>query len=134
LSKVLKNSSRFLVVAIIVIFGTASCAASPAHLSGAEYLQSLKSSHRLDSKAAAICTRDAGTPSTKPLVAANSTLKFVRKLEAPGYVQRERLVDLEGKKEGYAAICLMKFVSKGETERIWAYYLPDRASGPINAG
>lgn len=125
---------RALVLATVVICGTASCTAPSAPLSGPEYLKSLENSHTLDSKAEKVCTKDAGTPVEKPVVAADSTLNFVRKLQLPGYAARMGDSDLTGKKQGYAAICLFKTTNYGKPVTVWGYYLPDGDSGFIDAG
>jgi hypothetical protein len=133
-SRVLQNSWRALVVGTLVILGTAGCTAASSTVSGSEYLSSLKSSHKLDSKAAKVCTEHSGTPATKPTVAANSTLEFVRKLQKPGYAAQMGDSALIGNKQGYAAICLMKFMNYGKLTPFWTYYLPSGDSGAINAG
>jgi len=70
----------------------------------------------------------------KLLVAADSTLKIVRTIQAPGYAAQMGDVDLNGKKQGYAAICLFTTTSYGKPTTVWGYALPNGNSGFIDAG
>ena len=127
-------SATFALLAIA--YGLGGCAAID-HLSGSDYLKSLDSGHRLDARALATCKKDGGTPISqstpraKILVAANSSLSAVRKIEAPGFASSSGNAILTGKRQGYAAICLIE-VAGANHSRVWAFYLPDRNGGFID--
>jgi hypothetical protein len=127
-------------VAILLVAGTAGCVASSGQASGASYLRSLQSAHRMNPTAKAVCAKDAGkpisksTPRIKLLVAANSTLKSVRRILAPGYAVSIGETELTGKKQGFAAICLFHGINHGAPAKGWSYDLPDGEAGFINAG
>ncbi len=124
---------RILVVSVMVVIAATGCAAQAEGSSPAHYLASLESSHRLDSRAASVCTKSAGTPVSNPLVAANSSLKFVRSLEAPSYLATTINPTLKSKQQAYAAICLFRVKNYGKLEKIWSYGLPNGDGGFIHA-
>jgi hypothetical protein len=124
-------------VSAIVVIAVAGCTTASGGSSPARYLASLESSHRLDSRAAAVCTKSVGTPPRgtpipKPLVAVNSSLKFVRTLESPSYLATTINSTLKSNQQGYAAICLFKMLNYGKPEKIWSYGLPNGDGGFIN--
>ncbi len=130
-----RNFKKSFVVALVgavVVCGASGCTATSRDHPGQDYLLSLKTAHRLDPKADVVCTTDGGEPVSKPLVAANATLSFVRSIEAPGSAKMRNDPNLSGKKQGYAAICLMRFKNNGQYLTLWEYALPDRETGFID--
>jgi hypothetical protein len=120
-------------LAAISLFGLAACA-NPVPFSGGNYLNSLESSHRLDGRAETLCTKLAGTPVLKPIVAANATLRLVRKIEAPGFAVAHKDPILTTNEQGYAAICLFNTTSDGQQAKMWVYDLPDGNGDTIDPG
>jgi hypothetical protein len=109
---------------MIPTFVLAGCATSPTSGSATAYLKSLEDAHQNDSKAKKVCVRSAGTPTKIPLVAVNSTLKLLRKLETPALLARTDDSMLTSDKQGYAAICLFVFTDFGKPTKTWTFALP----------
>jgi hypothetical protein len=120
-------------LATVLVCGLAGCA-SPVSFSATRYLDSLESSHRLDSKADELCTQQAGTPVKKPIVAADGTLSLVRRLEEPGFAARQKDPILTTNQQGYAAICLFDTTNFGQPVKLWVYAVPGRGGGTIEPG
>ena len=127
------NVLLVLALATSVLFVATGCVVASAPLSGAAYLNTLQSARRLDSKAEKVCTKAAGTPALKLLVAANSTLNSVRNLERPGFAAQEKDPNLTGNEQGYAAICRFKKPNSAKAVAIWVYELPDGYGDFIDA-
>jgi hypothetical protein len=135
-----RESQRFaqlLVVSVLAIIALTGCAAASGGTSPAQYLQSLERAHKLDSRAVLVCTRSvgippAGTPTPKPLVAANSSLKFVRSLESSSYLAQTNNSTLKSSEQGYAAICLFTVKNYGKLEKLWSYGLQNGDGGFIS--
>ena len=127
-------------LAAVVLLAATSCAGRSAAPSGSANLDSLKSSHVMDERAKNVCAKDIGTPISsstsrvKLLVAADSTLSIVRRVEAPGYAQSQGDAVLEGSEQGYAARSLVSGISCGSPIEGWSFDLPDGDSGFINPG
>jgi hypothetical protein len=126
------HSLRVIAVAIAIatVGALSSCAVTPRVPVGAKYLQSLEVAGTLDGRARAVCTKNEGTASKSSspvelLVASNSTLAAVRRLEAPGYAVRYKDPVLLSDREGYAAVCLVKTKSDGKPFEYWEYELPN---------
>jgi hypothetical protein len=133
------NSARALALAVVLVCVATGCVASPPQSSGMSYLTSLETAHRLDSRAKALCVKDAGTPissSTPRLdvaVAANSSLASLREIEPSSVAVRLHDPNLTGKARGYAAICLIKSAQNGTPTSYWTYALPSGDSGPLKS-
>lgn len=127
-------------LATLLTLAMSGCSGAPSSSTGAGYLASIEQAHRADAKAVAVCKADSGrpvlpgAPREKILVAANSSLSFVRQLQGAGFAARTGDGALTGTQEGYAAICLVGTVNDGKKVRLWEYALPDRHTGPIDAG
>lgn len=82
------------ILGVIAMCGITGCATMSNATPGAAYLAGLQKVHRVESRAEKVCTQDQVSPVTKsdpvirPIVAVNSTLAFIRKLQAPGYAKR----------------------------------------------
>jgi hypothetical protein len=107
---------------------------------GQAYLAGLERSHRVDPRAKKVCTQDqvdpfsSSKPIVEPIVAVNSTLAFIRKLEMPGYAKRVKDSELTGTSQGYAAICLFKTTANGAPIDVWSFALPNGNQDFIEAG
>ena len=129
----------FLLAAVVVCL-TSGCVEAAKVTPAEAYLASVQSSHHVDSHAEEVCTKDqvspfsSKTPINDPIVAVNSTLAMVRKLELPGYAKRMGDTELTGASQGYAAICLFKTTDNGAPKEVWTFALPNGDQGFINAG
>lgn len=134
MTNTIQKSLALLLVTLSAALMTAGCATTSSTVSGTDYLASLKSDHRLDAKALKVCRTDSGVPPTQPLVAADSTLTYIRSLDFPGPSVEGDDPNLHSNKKGYAAICLIGVTLNGQHLTIWEYALPNRESGTIAAG
>jgi hypothetical protein len=121
------------VVAAALLCGLTGCAA-PARFSGVDYLSSLESSHRLDGKAEKLCTKEPGGGVLKPVIAVNSSLLIVRRIEPSALAAQNKDPILSTKQQGYAAICLFHRTYKGQTSELWVYELPDGSGFTLEPG
>lgn len=126
-------------VAVVVVCTATGCTETPKLTPAQAYLTRLYNKLPVQSRAESVCTQDqkspfaTSKPIVDPIVAVNSTIAFVRTLEAPGYAKRTGDEVLSGTTQGYAAICLFKTAQNGAPVNVWSYALPSGDSGGIDA-